>query len=630
MLSARFPTPAWRGRAQVVRAGPLIGPLGPPPVVRGAEVEKVEVAVAAATKAPSRFGEAKAAPVLGVVELARLDVEQFYGALENGDIVSARINREKKEVYYVVAGEASGKRATVPITMGLIDQMIERGVMVTFEGGAGIEAVGQFVLQNIFTIVFIGLFVYSILMQRGAMSRGVRGVLGEKKSVNPEEINVKFADVAGLESAKQELMEVVDFLKSPERFAALGAKIPKGALLTGGPGLGKTLLAKAVAGEAGVPFFACSASEFIELFVGVGASRVRELFKKANEVAPCIIFIDEIDAIGRSRAGAGGMTGGNDERDQTINQLLTEMDGFNANKGIVVMAATNRPDILDKALVRPGRFDRQIALEAPTLADREKILGIHCQGKPLAEGVDLGAIARVTVGLSGAELANVANEAAILAARRKATVVAQEDFLAAIDRVLLGPERNSLISERKKRVVAAHEAGHTLVAMKVGEYDSISKVSIIPRGKAGGVTMFESDPENAESGLFSRKYLENRLVVALGGRAAEEVVFGEANVTTGAVNDMEVVQQLARAMVVNYGFSDKMGPASWANSGQGDYSFLTTNQADKEVMGIVKASYKKAKNIIENNMGLFTEIAEGLYKREVLTRQELEVIAKRF
>jgi cell division protease FtsH len=477
--------------------------------------------------------------------------------------------------------------------------------------------------------VFVAILMIRSFLTRGGGSNPLSSFTSAKPPVQPEDVKIKFDDVAGLDSAKQEVMEIVDFLKNSERFTRLGAKIPKGVLLSGGPGLGKTLLAKAVAGEAGVPFFAVSASSFIELFVGTGSARVRSLFTQAKENAPCIIFIDELDAIGRARSSAGGL-GGNDEREQTINQLLTEMDGFTENNGVVVISATNRPDILDPALVRPGRFDRLIMLDPPTLKDREAILSIHTKGKPLDDTVNITDLAKNTVGLSGAELANICNEASIVAARRNADKLSMTDFTMAIDRILLGLERkNALISEKKKKLVAAHEAGHAVVGLKVGEYDDVTKISIVPRGKSGGVTMFEQSPENAESGLYSRQYLENRLAVALGGRAAEEICFGERNITTGAYSDMEVVQQLARAMVVNYGFSDKLGTVSWANKGNtlaSEYSNATVSAIDEEVIKLSKAAYERAKYIINSNKKLFDTITQQLYEKEVLDRNDIQKI----
>ena len=355
------------------------------------------------------------------------------------------------------------------------------------------------------------------------------------------------------------------------------------------------------------------------------------MFEEAKKNSPCIIFFDEIDAVGKARSANTGF-GSNDEREQTINQLLTEMDGFNENSGVVILGATNRPDVLDQALLRPGRFDRTIVLDPPTLKDREAILNIHTKGKPLAEDVNLADIAKNTVGLSGAELANIANEAAILAARRDAERISDIDFKDAIDRVLLGPEKKStLISEKKKRVVAAHEAGHAVVGLKVGEYDAVTKISIVPRGKTGGVTMFEQLSDNAESGLYSKRYLENRLAVALGGRAAEEIVFGEQNITTGAYSDMEEVQQLARAMIVNYGYSPKLGPVSWSSKDASNtFSNSTVHEIDKEVIQLTKKAYERSKNIISQNAAMFNDIAEQLYHNEVLNRSQIQDIARKY
>jgi cell division protease FtsH len=556
-----------------------------------------------------------------------LDV--FYDDLNTHKITGARVNRNKNEITYDTVINQNIKVTTVNLTDTLMEDLLNHDVQGRYEENtnSNLNTLVNFMIQNVFSIIFVGLFMYSMFMSKDMLSKQSKIFGGKgKEQVKPEDVNVKFEDVAGLEHAKLELMEIVEFLKNPEKFTIVGAKIPKGCLLTGGPGLGKTLLAKAIAGEAGVPFFACSASEFIELFVGVGASRIRELFKKANDVAPCIIFIDEIDAIGKSRS-SNSMMASNDEREQTINQLLTEMDGFVENSGIVVIAATNRADILDKALVRPGRFDRHIIVDPPTLNDREAILKIHCKSKPLDESVNLFDVAKSTVGLSGAELANITNEAAILAARRNSSNISKGDFISAIDRVLLGPEKkNSIISDKNKMIVACHEAGHTVTALRVGEYDAISKVSIIPRGKSGGVTMFEQLPDHMDGGLYSKKYLENKLVVALGGRAAEDIVFGEANVTTGAYSDMEVVQQLARAMIVNYGFSERMGPVSWV----GEYSISTQNKIDKEVLEIVTESYKRAKNILDNNYDMFAAVTEMLYNNEVLDREDITEILQKY
>ncbi|MGB5972953.1 MAG: ATP-dependent zinc metalloprotease FtsH3, partial [Nodosilinea sp.] len=372
---------------------------------------------------------------------------------------------------------------------------------------------------------------------------------------------VTFGDVAGIEQAKLELTEVVDFLKNADRFTAVGAKIPKGVLLVGPPGTGKTLLAKAVAGEAGVPFFSISGSEFVEMFVGVGASRVRDLFEQAKANAPCIVFIDEIDAVGRQRGA--GLGGGNDEREQTLNQLLTEMDGFEGNTGIIIIAATNRPDVLDAALLRPGRFDRQVVVDRPDYAGRLEILNVHARGKTFSKDVDLQKIARRTPGFTGADLSNLLNEAAILAARRNLTEISMDEVNDAIDRVLAGPEKKDrVMSEKRKELVAYHEAGHALVGALMPDYDPVQKISIIPRGRAGGLTWFTPSEDRLESGLYSRSYLQNQMAVALGGRIAEEVIFGEEEVTTGASNDLQQVARVARQMVTRFGMSDKLGPVA--------------------------------------------------------------------
>jgi cell division protease FtsH len=491
------------------------------------------------------------------------------------------------------------------------------------------ELVGLFI-QIMFAIA---IFLFTVVNIRSLTQQGGSGIAGfisnKKYEKDVEKIGITFNDVAGLDSAKTELQEVVDFLKNPEKYVRMGAKIPKGCLLTGGPGLGKTLLAKAVAGEANVPFLSSSASEFIELFVGVGAARIRDLFKKAKERAPCIIFIDEIDAIGKARS-SGNMPG-NDERDQTINQLLTEMDGFDTNAGIVIIGATNRADILDSALVRPGRFDRQITLELPGIKARESILDVHAKGKPIDESVSLANVAKNTPGFSGAQLANLLNESAILAARKCKETISSIDIDEALDRIYLGLAKTDVVvSLDKRKLVAYHEAGHALVALKIGDFDFIKKVSIIPRGGAGGVTVFEQDTE--ESGLYSKKYLENQLAVALGGRVAEEIAVGLPNITTGAYSDLERVQQIARSMIVNYGFSDKLGLASWKhNEGFNKiYSERTLWEIDSEIKKLVESAYKRAKNIILNNMDLFKDISDMLIEKETISGEDIQMMeAKR-
>ncbi|MGB3297426.1 MAG: ATP-dependent zinc metalloprotease FtsH3 [Phormidesmis sp.] len=445
---------------------------------------------------------------------------------------------------------------------------------------------------------------------------------------------VTFGDVAGIDQAKLELAEVVDFLKNADRFTAIGAKIPKGVLLVGPPGTGKTLLAKAVAGEAGVPFFSISGSEFVEMFVGVGASRVRDLFEQAKTNAPCIVFIDEIDAVGRQRGA--GLGGGNDEREQTLNQLLTEMDGFEGNTGIIIIAATNRPDVLDAALLRPGRFDRQVVVDRPDYAGRLEILNVHSRGKTFSKDVDLEKIARRTPGFTGADLSNLLNEAAILAARRNLTEIAMDEVNDAIDRVLAGPEKKDrVMSEKRKTLVAYHEAGHALVGALMPDYDPVQKISIIPRGRAGGLTWFTPSEERLESGLYSRSYLQNQMAVALGGRLAEEIVFGDEEVTTGASNDLQQVARVARQMVTRFGMSDKLGPVALGRqqgnpflgrdiASERDFSEKTAASIDAEVRSLVDQAYIRCKTVLQENRHILDQLADMLVDKETVDSEELQ------
>ena len=479
-----------------------------------------------------------------------------------------------------------------------------------------VKAYADLVLQGLISISILFMLFYYGRILLGSSGNGQPSFLENKfKPQNNDELTVTFDDVAGCDGAKEELKEIVDFLKNPKKYTDIGAKIPKGCLLTGGPGLGKTLLAKAIAGEANVPFFAISASQFIEIFVGTGALKIRNLFKKAKETSPCIIFIDEIDAIGKKRSTSVSFNGGNDEREQAINQLLTEMDGFESNKGIVVIGATNRSDILDEALVRPGRFDRQILLELPNVKAREDILKVHSRGKPFKEGVEMRDIARITSGFSGAELANLLNEAAIFAARKCNTMIEMDDVENALERIILGLEKkDSLVSPEKKLITAYHEAGHAIVAYKIGEFDNIKKVTIIPRGNAGGVTMFEAN----ENGLYKKEYLENQLAVALGGRVAEFLILGE-NVTTGAQSDLQRVQYIARDMIMKYGFSNKLGHVGWYNN----YSDKTSYHIDNEVMCLSYTAYERAKEILLNNRGLLDKVADLLIEKETINLQDI-------
>ncbi|WP_414587568.1 ATP-dependent zinc metalloprotease FtsH2 [Scytonema sp. PCC 10023] len=446
---------------------------------------------------------------------------------------------------------------------------------------------------------------------------------------------VKFDDVAGIEEAKEELQEVVTFLKQPEKFTAVGARIPKGVLLVGPPGTGKTLLAKAIAGEAGVPFFSISGSEFVEMFVGVGASRVRDLFKKAKDNAPCIIFIDEIDAVGRQRGA--GIGGGNDEREQTLNQLLTEMDGFEGNTGIIIIAATNRPDVLDAALLRPGRFDRQVIVDAPDIKGRLDVLKVHARNKKLDAGVSLEAIARRTPGFTGADLANLLNEAAILTARRRKEAITNLEIDDAVDRVVAGMEGTPLVDSKSKRLIAYHEVGHAIAGTLLKDHDSVQKVTLIPRGQAQGLTWFTP---TEEQGLITRAQLKARITGALGGRAAEEVIFGSAEVTTGAGGDLQQVSSMARQMVTRFGMSD-LGPIS-LESQQGEvflgrdwmtrseYSESIAARVDSQVRAIVEECHQTAKRFIEENRTLIDRLVDLLVEKETIDGDEFRQIVAEY
>ncbi len=446
---------------------------------------------------------------------------------------------------------------------------------------------------------------------------------------------VMFDDVAGIEEAKEELQEVVTFLKKPERFTAVGAKIPKGVLLVGPPGPGKTLLAKAIAGEAGVPFFSISGSEFVEMFVGVGASRVRDLFKKAKENAPCIIFIDEIDAVGRQRGA--GIGGGNDEREQTLNQLLTEMDGFEGNTGIIIIAATNRPDVLDSALLRPGRFDRQVEVSPPDIKGRLEVLQVHARNKKLAKEVSLEAIARRTPGFSGADLANLLNEAAILTARRRKDEITMLEIDDAVDRVVAGMEGTPLVDSKSKRLIAYHEIGHAIVGTLVKDHDPVQKVTLIPRGQAQGLTWFTPSEDQA---LISRSQILARIMGALGGRAAEQVIFGDAEVTTGAGNDLQQVTGMARQMVTRFGMSD-LGPVS-LESQQGEvflgrdwmtrseYSEEIAARIDAQVRSIVEHCYEETCRIIRDNRVVIDRLVDLLIEKETIDGDEFRRIVAEY
>ena len=487
-------------------------------------------------------------------------------------------------------------------------------------------------LGYILPFIFLaGVFWYVFRQAQGSNNAAMSFGKSRARMFTGDQPSVTFGDVAGVEEAKEELQEVVEFLREPEKFISLGARIPKGVLLVGPPGTGKTLLAKAVSGEAGVPFFSISGSEFVEMFVGVGASRVRDLFDQAKRHSPCIVFVDEIDAVGRQRGA--GLGGSHDEREQTLNQMLVEMDGFDTDTNVIIMAATNRPDILDPALLRPGRFDRRVVLDRPDMRGREAILKVHVKGKPLAAGTDLGVLARSTPGFVGADLENLVNEGAILAARRNKKSIEQEDLEEAIERVIAGPERKSrLISEEEKRIVAYHEAGHAVVMNAIPEADPVHKVSITARGMAGGYTL--ALPEEDRT-LMGRNKLVAEMVGLMGGRAAEEIVFND--ITSGASNDLERVTKMARAMVTRLGMSSDLGPMVYGQkeeliflgreiSEQRDYSEAVAEQIDKEVRTLVNDAYEKAKQILVQYRDMLDTIAHKLLEVETISREEFETL----
>jgi cell division protease FtsH len=482
-------------------------------------------------------------------------------------------------------------------------------------------------------LLFLGVWIFFMRQMQSGGNKALSFGKSRAKLTSSQGKKITFRDVAGVEEAKEELQEIIEFLREPQKFQKLGGKIPKGVLLMGPPGTGKTLLARAIAGEANVPFFSISGSDFVEMFVGVGASRVRDLFEQGKKNAPCIIFIDEIDAVGRHRGA--GLGGGHDEREQTLNQLLVEMDGFETNEGVILIAATNRPDVLDPALLRPGRFDRQVVVGRPDVRGREQILKVHVRKIPLGDDVKLSVVARSTPGFSGADLANLVNEAALLAARHDQKKVRMEDFELAKDKVLMGAERRSLIiSDEEKKVTAYHEAGHALVAFRLPEADPLHKVTIIPRGRALGVTMQlpEDDKHN-----YSREYLEATIAVLMGGRVSEELRIGR--ITTGAGNDLERTTDLARKMVCEWGMSDKLGPLTFGQKEEAiflgreiaqhrDYSESTAQAIDVEVKSIVMTGYETAREILEKDADSLNRIAEALLEREVLDAAEIAALVR--
>ena len=564
-----------------------------------------------------------------------IDYSYFIQLVKDGKVQKLRI--VDKDIYGYISGGDSPLISFHTIIPYNDPQLIPTLLKHDVEFKGGVKKNYPF-LNALISIVpwvlILGVFWFIMLRQiQGTSNKALSFGKSRARLASDSAKKVTFKDVAGVEEAKEELKEVIDYLKDPGKYKKMGAKIPKGLLLVGPPGTGKTLLAKAIAGEAGVPFFSMSGSDFVEMFVGVGASRVRDLFDQGKKHAPCIIFIDELDAVGRVRGAGYG--GGHDEREQTLNQLLVEMDGFEENEGIIVVAATNRPDVLDPALLRPGRFDRQVVVDIPDVKGREGILKVHAQKIPLAKSVNLKVIARGTPGFSGADLANLVNEAALLAARRNKKKVGMEEFEFAKDKVLMGPERRSIvISEEEKRITAYHEAGHALLGMKLPNADPVHKMTIIPRGLSLGIT--QSLPENEKHNL-TKAYLLDQLTLLMGGRAAEEIIFGEGSITTGAQNDIERATKLARRMVCEWGMSEKLGPLQYGQKEEPifigkeiarhkDYSEMTSQLIDEEIRNFVEGSYEKAKDILLKNRDTLEKLATRLLEKEVLDRKEIEKI----
>ncbi len=563
-----------------------------------------------------------------------LKVNEFMQALENNQIKEMEMRPSNGVIRVVGELEQDDKPFMTNIldTPGIIEQVEDtakdQGILTIEEEEQPSGWVTFLTTMIPFVIIFI-LFFFLLNQAQGGGSRVMNFGKSKAKMYSEEKKKVRFRDVAGADEEKQELVEVVDFLKDPRKFSAIGAKIPKGVLLVGPPGTGKTLLARAVAGEAGVPFFSISGSDFVEMFVGVGASRVRDLFENAKKNAPCIIFIDEIDAVGRQRGA--GVGGGHDEREQTLNQLLVEMDGFGENEGIIIIAATNRPDILDPALLRPGRFDRQITVDRPDLKGRQDVLGVHARNKPLAEDVDLKTIAMRTPGFSGADLENLLNEAALVAARHDKEKIDMESVDEAIDRVIAGPAKKSrVISEKERNIVAYHESGHTIIGMVLDDADMVHKVTIVPRGQAGGYAVMLPREDRY---FMTKPELFDKITGLLGGRVAEEIIFGE--VSTGAHNDFQRATGIARKMVMEYGMSDKIGPLQFGSGGgqvflgrdmqnEQNYSDAIAYEIDQEIQNFIQECYNRAKQILTENRDKLELVAKTLLEVETLDAGQIK------
>ena len=556
-----------------------------------------------------------------------ISYSDFIGKVETGEVKSVTIAGE------VISGQYNDGRSFqtyAPQDPNLITQLRDKGVDIKARPATDESFLTSMLVSWFPIILMIGVWVFFMRQMQAGSGKAMGFGKSKAKLLTERQGRVTFEDVAGIEEAKEDLQEIVDFLKDPHKFQRLGGKIPRGVLLVGPPGTGKTLLARAIAGEANVPFFTISGSDFVEMFVGVGASRVRDMFEQAKKNAPCIIFIDEIDAVGRHRGA--GLGGGNDEREQTLNQLLVEMDGFEANEGVILIAATNRPDVLDPALLRPGRFDRQVVVPNPDIVGREQILKVHMRNVPLAPDVDPRVIARGTPGFSGADLANLVNEAALLAARRNKRMVTQHEFEDAKDKVMMGAERKSMaMSEEEKRLTAYHEAGHALVALSVPAADPVHKATIIPRGRALGMVMQLPEGDRYSMKL---KQMTSRLAIMMGGRVAEELTFGEENVTSGAQSDIEQATKLARAMVTRWGYSKELGTVAYGDNQEEIFlghsvtrnqnvSEATSQKIDAEIRKLVESGHAMATRILKGKQKELEVLAKGLLEFETLTGEEI-------
>ena len=584
-----------------------------------------------------------------VVAVVMMTAYQSFNSASNGnvtdyttfitDIENGQVRQAKFEDNEILVTKADGSRYTTVIPLedkNLLNDLLNKKVKVEGTPPERRGLLSQILIAWFPMLLLIGVWVFFMRQMQGGGGKAMSFGKSRARMMTQEQIKTTFADVAGCDEAKEEVAEIVDFLREPKKFQNLGGKIPKGILMVGPPGTGKTLLAKAIAGEAKVPFFTISGSDFVEMFVGVGASRVRDMFEQAKKNAPCLIFIDEIDAVGRQRGA--GLGGGHDEREQTLNQMLVEMDGFEGNEGVIVIAATNRPDVLDPALTRPGRFDRQVVVGLPDVKGREQILKVHMRKVPVGPDVDAMTLARGTPGYSGADLANLVNEAALFAARTNKRIVTMVEFEKAKDKINMGPERRTMImTDKQKESTAYHEAGHAIVGYLVPEHDPVHKVTIIPRGRALGVTFFLPEGDQVS---ISQKQLESKLSTLYAGRLAEDLIYGEENISTGASNDIKVATNIARNMVTQWGFSDKLGPILYTEDDGEVFlgrsmakakhmSDETAHVIDEEVRAIVSRNYERARQILIDNMDILHAMKDALVKYETIEEEQIKQLMNR-